>query len=199
MKTLFTTALAILIGWSAFAQEDFSAMAQGNYLVNGSLFINSTSSKTKLDGETRDDSKTFEVRASPRAGYFVIDNLAVGLDLFLQSSNTSFEDIEGDVKNNSFSVGPFGRYYFGNGFFAEGTVGIGSSTTSSAFFPDDIKSSVFGWRVGGGYALFLGEHIAVEPTIFYSRESQKAKDAPDNAPKNILSSIFLGVGFTAYL
>ncbi len=181
------------------SQDAFTPTAQGNYLVNGSIFINSTTSKTKLDGETRDDSKTFEVRASPRVGYFIIDNLAVGLDLFLQSSNTTFEDIDGDVKNNGFSIGPFGRYYFGNGLFAEGTVGIGSSTISSAFFPDDIKSSVFGWRIGGGYALFLGEHIAVEPTVFYSWESQKAKDAPDNAPKNIISSIFLGIGFTAYL
>ncbi|WP_161555234.1 outer membrane beta-barrel protein [Dokdonia sinensis] len=199
MKTLLITTIAICLGWSAFAQEDFNATAQGNYLVNGSLFINSTTSKTKLDGEARDDSKTFEVRASPRAGYFVIDNLAVGLDLFVQSSKTTFEGADTEVKKNGFSVGPFGRYYFGNGFFAEGTVGIGSSTTSSAFLPEDIKSSIFGWRVGGGYALFLGEHIALEPTIFYSRESQKAKDAPDNAPKNIVSSIFLGVGFTAYL
>lgn len=199
MKTILSLATLLLLSTVVLGQDTFNATAQGNYLFSGSIFINSTTSKVKFDGETQDDSKTFEVRISPRAGYFVKDNIAVGLDLFLQSSTTTFEGFDNELKTSGFSIGPFARYYFTNDLFAEGTLGIGSSTTSSEFISDDIISSVFGWRVGAGYALFLGEHIAVEPTIFYSWESQKAKDAPDNAPKNILSSLFLGIGLTAYL
>lgn len=199
MKTTLFTLAFVCISYAIFAQEGFNPVAQGNYLFNGSIFINSTSSKTKFDGETQDNSKTFEIRASPRAGYFIKDNIAVGLDLFLQSSKTTFEDIDSEVTSSGFSIGPFARYYFDGGLFAEGTVGLGSTTTSSILFSEDLTSSTFGWRLGAGYALFLGDHISVEPTAYYSWESQKANGAPNNAPKNIVSSIFIGIGLTAYL
>ena len=126
-----------------------------------------------------------------------MDGLSVGLELFLTSSTTDFDETDGEISSTGFFVGPFSRYYFKNGFFAEAVVGFGStsSTLEDDFFGGEIEASVFGWRLGAGYAFYLGEHIALEPTLNYSWESQ----SPDGSnTKDIISSIFVGLGISAY-
>ena len=194
MKNTIIAITLIFSGFSVIAQESFNATSQGNFLANGTVYVNYTSLKTDVNGTKNDISNTFQIRFAPKAGYFVIDDLAVGLELNIQSANTSFEAVADDLTTNSLFVGPFGRYYLENGLFGEALVGFGSSKTENDLFGEQ-KSSIFGFRVGAGYAFFLGDHVAVEPTLNYSWESQKP-DGSDN--KDIISSIFLGIGITAF-
>lgn len=198
MKTTLYTCLLLITSISIQAQDTFNQTAEGNWLANGTAHIFSTSSKAKLDGNTSKIGSTFEIQAGPKAGYFIKDNLAVGLELFISLTSTNLEGISDNINTSALFVGPFARYYVYQGFFGEATVGIGSSTTNADFIGEQ-KSNIFGWRLTGGYNIPLGDYISLEPTINYSWENQKPNDAGDFTPSTVVSSFFVGVGFTAFL
>jgi len=194
LKTILTLVITV-ITFSSFAQEGFTAKTKGNFLANGSIGIISTQEKAKFDGNTNDVGSTFQITATPKIGYFIKDNIVAGLELDIRTSTTKIEGINDDVTTNGIAIGPFARYYFDNGLFAEATVGFGSNKTSSII--GDIESNVFAIRGTAGYAFFFGDHISVEPAINYTNQSQKPKGASgDN--KTILNTIFFSIGFTAY-
>lgn len=198
MKTVFSIFLVLITSVSIQAQDTFSQTAKGNWLANGTARIFSTSSKAKLDGNTNKIGSTFEIQAGPKAGYFIKDNLAIGLEVFVSLTSTNLEGISDNINTNALFVGPFARYYVYQGFFGEATVGIGSSKTNADFIGEQ-KSNTFGWRLTGGYNIPLGDHISLEPTINYSWENQKPTNADDFTPSTVVSSFFIGVGFTAFL
>ncbi|WP_452225314.1 outer membrane beta-barrel protein [Lacinutrix chionoecetis] len=194
LQLLFTLTL-LLFSIIGFAQESFTALAQGNFFANGTIGVISTNEKAKFEGSTSDVGSTFQITATPKGGYFITDNIAAGLELEVRTSTSKIEGFDGETTSNAFAVGPFARYYFNNGIFAEATVGIGSSKVSSTF--GDIEASIFALRGSAGYAFFLGDHVAIEPAINYTHQTQKPKDSAVDG-KTILSTIFFSVGFTAY-
>ncbi|MEP0262638.1 outer membrane beta-barrel protein [Dokdonia sp.] len=198
MKTILYTCLLLITTISMQAQDVFNQTAEGNWLANGTARIFSTSSKAKLDGNTNKIGSTFEVQAGPKVGYFIIDDLAIGLEVFVSLTSTNLEGVSDNVNTNALFVGPFARYYVYQGFFGEATVGIGGSKTTTNIIGEQ-KSNIFGWRLTGGYNIALGNHISLEPTINYSWENQKPKDAGDFTPSTVISSFFVGIGFTAFL
>ena len=202
MKLLKQTILTLLIvttTHSGYTQDGFLAKTKGTFLANGSIFLFNTTRNLNDD-----KASTFEINFAPRAAYFIADNISVGLEFFIQSNKETQEDeIFGDIENKTSGIfiGPFGRYYFKNNLFAEALVGFGSQNIKSSGGiiggTDENKSTSFGFRIGAGYTFFLGEHVAIEPTINYSRESFKPENAPSDF-KDTLSSIFLGIGISAY-
>ena len=64
------------------------------------------------DDDNSDPVKEFSLNLTPRAGYFVINNLAVGLD-FTLAYNRMKRTSGGEYISNStrFGAGPFLRYY----------------------------------------------------------------------------------------
>lgn len=200
MKKVITIFVLVFMANLVLAQEsDFNAKTKGGYFANGSASIFSTKNKV---GE--DSSNSFSIDFTPRAGYFISDNLAVGLGLVLSSNKETTDGLFGeqDVTTTGFGINPLARYYFENNLFGEAAVGIGFSKTSfeGESLPgldSDITSNSYGFRIGAGYALFLGNHIAIEPSINYSWEDINPKDAPADF-KQSLSSIFLNIGITAF-
>ncbi len=95
MKKLF--ALALLGLTSSFAHAQTTPLTKGRGLLSGSIGYRSD----KYSGGQSRDIFNF----TPTVGYFVADNLALGLngDLQLQGGNA--------YGPNSFSLGPFARYY----------------------------------------------------------------------------------------
>ena len=104
----------------------------------------------------------FDVRLTPRIGYFIQDNIAVGgkVDLGYQ----------GQKNNNTFNYGlnAFGRYYFGKKefdtllkqgrWFIEAGAGIagvqGAPVTANVNF-------------GPGYSYFLSDNVAIEGLVLF--------------------------------
>ena len=117
MKTIKITVLFFVLSISLQAQEVFNQTAQGNWLANGTVRIFNTTTKAKLDGTTNKVASTFEIQAGPKAGYFVIDNLAVGLETFISSTSTKFESLDDRVTTSAVFVAPFARYYIYEGIF----------------------------------------------------------------------------------
>lgn len=201
MKTIYLIIITALLTSNTWGQDAINQTAEGNWLANGTVRFFYTSNSTKLDGSSERVSTTFQIQAAPRVGYFIKENLAIGLEVFVATTSTSLENFDENQNTSTLFAAPFVRYYFYEGFFGEGVVGLGSSTTSDIIFGDQ-KNNVFGWRLGAGYNLQIGEHLSFEPTLNYSWENQSPQSTGDDVfspSDSIISSLFVGVGITAYL
>src|SRR5690554_5646810 len=107
MKKLLLFAF-LLTGFIGFSQT-----TQGRFIVSGSagLNVNAGSVKYVYDGETMVEGNETTIQFTPTFGYFVIDNLAVGLSSNISSSTQKAEN--GDKYNTTaISVAPTVLYFF---------------------------------------------------------------------------------------
>ena len=121
------------------------------FIVVGTLNTNAQTEKgtTLLGGnisfQTSDGTSVFT--ATPNIGFFIGNNIAIGVQLNLLTG-------EGFT---AWAVGPFVRGYFAGSdkgkFFAQGGINIGGAT--------GVDTEV-GFGVGAGYALFLNKSVALE-------------------------------------
>ncbi|MBP6432957.1 MAG: porin family protein [Ferruginibacter sp.] len=154
-----------VILFAAFAVVAFATQAQtekSTWLLGGSAGF--SSSKTG-------DFKTTSFSFAPNAGYFVMDNLAVGAGIGFQSQKD-----EGDDAVSLFSANPFVRYYFTKlgenaKLFGNANFGVGSAKSGGD------SQSFTQWGIAAGPAIFLNKNTALEMTVGYS--SVKVKDAVD--------------------
>lgn len=127
-----------------------------------------------------DDSKLNGVTFSPRIGYFINDNIAVGIDLNLASRKSELN--LRSVVTRDFGIGGFGRYYCSKnkGRFSlftqlgvnylsgkeETTVGVENTSTNQVDYTVDIdKENGFGIGLSGGFNYFISNHFALETLI----------------------------------
>lgn len=136
-KTLLTLFAAITV-FAASAQ-----IGQGTILLGGSSSLDFTSFN-----EDAGDYSQFDVGV--KGGYFIIDNLALGLNLSL-SKNSELDDA-------LLGVGPFARYYFNGKIFGGAGINI---VKFGEFSATEIPLEV-------GYAIFLNDAVAIEPKVNYS-------------------------------
>jgi outer membrane protein len=190
------------------------------YLVNGQtekgkillvcetkLNFTSLNSKWKSDDGNGEDGKTSNLEFSPQLGFFVIDNLALGIELPI---NYSSEKNENDNKFHSTSVAfaPFIRYYFGTNNikpYLHSGIGFGYQKMGydlNASYSDynmnpsqDFKSTISLYEFGGGLAIFLNEKTSLDIEIGYASGSIKPKKDNNNNYRSITSGIGLGIGF----
>jgi hypothetical protein len=152
MKKTVTIFSVIITSFFSYAQAQTS---HGNIMLGGDFSI--TSSKQETGGE---DIKTTTFEFSPSAGYFVIDNLAVGLDLSFSS------ETQEDDKESSFLVGPFARYYkfTSNEKFAfYGQTGfMFGSLKDEPDGADETKGSLFNFYISPGFSYFFNEKWALD-------------------------------------
>ena len=191
-KTLFSI-LAFFALSTAFAQFE-----QGRMLVGGDVGFSSITAKGKSGSTTVTYGKTTTFSLSPKFGYFIIDNLAIGGELEAAVSNYKDDDGEDESKFSQISIGPFARYYFDPGVFVHAGFGFGSAKEKDTFGSgtDETKYGLTKFDVGVGYAVFLNDNVAIEPMLGYGTSSLKNKD---NDSKSIDSGIYLSVGFQIYL
>lgn len=176
MKKIVTVVSALVLGITAMAQTD-----QGGWMFGAGSNLGFATGKTNND---QDDSES-QFNINLRAGYFVIDNLAVGLDAgFVNAS-------EGDISASQFSVGPYARYFLPMKIFFEAGYQFGSVTSDG-----DNLGSTGALGIGAGYAAFLNDNVSIEPSLMYSMTSIK----PDGADESIKGSNFgIMINFGIYL
>ncbi|MEO9871047.1 hypothetical protein [Ekhidna sp.] len=149
-KVLLTIALVAVFGFAANAQTD-----QGGWVVGASSNLGFSSQS--VDGVDENGS-TFILDV--KAGYFLIDNLAGGLNL----GYSSIKQVGSEDALNTTEIGLFSRYYFNGTFYA----GLGFDAVSAKFGDGD---SVSGTQINieAGYPIFIGgETVALEPSLNYS-------------------------------
>ena len=191
-----------LIGASSRTQGIFNVLGSEPSIMN----LGFTTWKDKDDsGEEDYQEKHISINMSPRLGYFVVKNLAVGLEMNLAVWKNSWGDeYETSNKISFFTAGPFVRYYIPAGkiyFFLEAGAAFGNQkqifqTEES----DDISTAsakCFGG--GGGIALPLGKKVTFDTMLTYNSLNIKEKeDNPDNR-HSIIGTFGIKFGFHIFL
>lgn len=154
MKKLIFSIMALsglLTATSADAQLQKGTFLIGGQLANINFGLGS--------------SNDFNLAITPKAGYFIENNLAVGLEVPLH-----FEAVKGKDPLFRYGIGAFGRYYVApkefnidnilnhGRFFGEAGLGIAGRTNVDVGF--NIK-------VGAGYAYFITPNVALEAMVRY--------------------------------
>ncbi len=136
----------------------------------------------------------------PKAGYFVIDNLAVGLDIIV--STMSQKDVQDDDKytGSMLSVGPFVRYYYPlEKFypFVELNVAFGTHKDKWTYGEGDDTEKYGLMTFGGGVgaAFPLGDRVTFDVMAGYTSMTYKDKE---NDYKETIGGIGLRMGFMVY-
>ncbi|MBL0128771.1 MAG: outer membrane beta-barrel protein [Flavobacteriales bacterium] len=176
MKKIVTVVSALVLGITAMAQTD-----QGTWMFGAGSNLGFTSGKENSDQEDAASQLSLDVRA----GYFVIDNLAIGLDLGYSSVSV------GGVAGADLGVGPYLRYYLMESkLFGELGYKIGSSS-----YDGNKLGSTGALGIGVGYAAWLNDNVTIEPMIKYSALSTK----PDGGDSYSGSAFGVMVNFGIYL
>jgi hypothetical protein len=131
----------------SFFLSAFAVTAQtekNTLLLGGNISFNNTE-------------KVNSFTANPNLGVFVVNNLAVGGELSLFTS-------EGYT---SWGVGPFARYYFGKQ--TSGKPYIGASALVGGADGSDTE---VGFGAHAGYAFFLNKSIALQLGVQYNRMAE---------------------------
>ncbi|MBF01702.1 MAG: hypothetical protein CMP76_00235 [Flavobacterium sp.] len=197
MKKLLFAAVAVFAFATANAQEEGGSsfgFSQGNILLEGNLGFSSSNDKNT-------ETKTNSFEFNPKAGYFLNDKFALGLELSVGSDKEEVAGTETD-KNSNFGAGVFARYYFldlGQRFktYAEAGVGFNSGKQGLA----DAKYSGVGAGAGLGINYFLTENFAINfaltDILSYSTNKYDGGEAVSefNANVNVFNNFFTTAQF----
>lgn len=158
MKKVILSVAAVFAFGFANAQETVSeGFSKGDVFINGAIGFGST--KTG-------DNKTTGFEVAPSVGYFLTENVAVGVRLGFTSDKQ--EDVLVDeIKRTTFSVGAFGRYYFtpASKFSMFGELGVNYGNTKVEQGPGEYKENGFGVQVAPGVSYFIANNFALEATF----------------------------------
>lgn len=194
MKKIVTVIALALICSGAYAQFN-----QGRILAGGGIGFSTATHKAEVNNTTSTLGKSTTFTFNPKAGYFIIDNLAVGLGFDIASETLKPEGTSGKSGNSDFALGPFVRYYLQPGVFFQGAVSFGGHTDKAinGNTTTTTKYNAFNWDLGVGYAYFLNDYVAIEPMVLYGMQTLKGKE--DNSGKLKTSGLSVNLGFQIYL
>jgi hypothetical protein len=163
--------------------------------------------KLKSDSGNEDNSdpnKEFSLNLTPRIGYFVINNLAFGLDFTIAYTHSKRNGGRYISNITNFGTGPFLRYYIPSQKllpFAEASYSIGSSKTAWEYddFDDERTTKVQQYGFGIGLGVPLGEKVSFDSFIGYQSYIYKEKEDNEDNLRYIAGTIGLKLGLTVIL
>ncbi|WP_310556347.1 outer membrane beta-barrel protein [Flavobacterium sp.] len=199
MKKVLLTAIAVFVfGFSNAQEEESNGFSKGNVMLSGGFGIVS---------QSQDEEKFTGLYIRPKAGYFVSNNIVVGLSLGLSNTKEENGALNPIVKRSQTSIGAFGRYYFTPAnkfsFFGELDFNVLSSKTTfiNPLPTSSIETKANGFNVGlsPGVSYFISKNFALETSIGllgYQTEKQDVPGAKSLSSVNFgvdISSITLGL------
>lgn len=151
--------------------------AQGNFMMGTTLGFSAATSTITQDygtGDVAKENPTYtQFSIAPSIGYFLIDNLALGIGLdytFNQVKNKS----QATNKDSDLLFGPFARYYIpmteDMSFFLEANFGFGNSSDDQEVggVPQNISTNIFAVGVGPGFTIFSSAAVGIETLVKYN-------------------------------
>ena len=159
-KVLLSLATVFAFGLANAQETESNGFAKGDVFLSGTVGFSS---------ETTGDAKITGFNIAPSAGYFVSENIAVGLTLGYNSLKNEMPSnpVTSESKYTSFGVGAFGRYYFtpANSFSLFGQLGVGYENGKLEQNSNESKTDSFNIGVAPGINYFVSEHFALEATF----------------------------------
>lgn len=190
-------------------------ITRGTTFVGGSGFYSRQIYESNPDPNFSYKLSTSSFNLNPKVGYFIADNITVGLGINYNQSKSKAKgngiNEPTDNQYHSFGITPFGRYYkmLGEraGFFGQLTVSFASGKDESEDFTTRKYSSV-GAGVAPGFVFFATPKIGIETTIgnlgYYLYKNKYYNPGQNNPTENTsnqlvagveTSNIFLGINF----
>jgi outer membrane protein len=152
-------------------------VGKGAWMLGGSLGFSSTKVKDA-------DVSTTHIFLNPNVGYFIMDDLALGLDIAFFSEST-----DGESESN-FGFGPYARYYITDPIFLQVGYAFDASPFDSQLFQAGGGST---FHAAVGYSWFLNNGVAIEPALFLNIYS----DDEDSALQSF-TQFGLSIGIQAF-
>jgi len=147
------------------------------------------------DGSTY---STVGINFLPRAGYFFIDNFAIGADFLVNFKTRKSKDSDYKDTESTLAIGPFARYYFPAGKvypFIEANAGFGTYKEKySNGSVSENKEGLFIYGMGFGIAKPLGKQAMIDALLDYSSQTRKNEDND----KWIYGTLGLKVGISLF-
>ncbi|KAF5033826.1 Outer membrane protein beta-barrel domain protein [anaerobic digester metagenome] len=220
-KLIFIAAMGILLPLTLFGQTEKGKMLLGissRYsllpLEEGLSYpdmmtLGFSTITFKSDDNNDGDSETLNYNCfnfTPKFGYFVIDNLALGLDMNIgmSSMKESNEFFEYSSNGILLSAGPFLRYYFPVQkvlpyIEAGATLGSSKTTYESGSENDEYKSSLNSVAGGVGIAALLGDKVSFDFMVGYISMTMKDKENNPDNERVIIGTLGLKFGVVLFL
>ncbi len=195
-------ALLGLLCSKSFAQSEYRpALQKGSVLVGGSMAINVGDAKYEYSSQTS-KSKISTFQFTPEIGFFASNGFALGLslDLNTETQKSDQNNSSNKITSTEYLAGPFLRIYTKGGIFFMGNYSFGKSITKYAYSggSDKNESNISKWKLGVGYAAFLNDHVALEPSLSYQGFSMK-EDENDSDLTYRTGQVVIGLGLSIYL
>lgn len=221
-KSILTLAIVVFGSVLAFAQNDNQKTKTEKKVYNGQgfqdfdIFVTGTASFQSINSQEISERRIFTL--SPKIGYFLSSDFAVGLDLGFNSNKLEESNVANITTENvvrQFGIGGFGRYYFlpRNKFslFGQASVNYLSAknetttgttdpvTNTITYTESELKSNGFGVGLSAGANYFLNSHFALETFVGFLNYNTAKVDLPgaksdDSFSLGIdLSSVSFGV------
>jgi outer membrane protein len=190
MKKLSVSFIFAMISVVSYGQ-----FTKGTFMLGGNFGATFNAEKTKNGNTTTVTSHTNTVNMAPTAGYFIMDNLAVGAAVVMYTSKNKSSNGNNSTTSTSASLAPFARYYY-HKFYGQGSFQVGSGKTRFVNNGQSSESTygTTGWSLAAGYAHLLNQYIAVEPQVGYGSVGQRFS----STNKLIDSGLFIKIGFQIY-
>lgn len=182
--------------------------AKGNWIIGGStnLGFNSNKATQKSGNYSVDGQKTTNFYVTPTVGYFVIDNLAVGLNLGyeVQKYDALYDyNQTSKVTNTVFSVIPSVTYFIeaDSKAFPYISAGAGYAAVKTKVASTETQNdNFFVWGGKAGLAYFITPNIAIDLGLNYQQLSTKYEQTFSTAEnKVILKNLGASIGFNFVL
>jgi hypothetical protein len=148
MKKIILSIVAILAFGFANAQEQ---TVKGKWLIEANTGFGAGTGNTSFGLWSEDGETAYNIGAE--GGYFVADNLAVKLGL-------GYGDDGSEFSSSAFAYKVGAKYYVANKFPVE------LSYNGVSYEDADENPSYIGLQ--GGYAIFLGSNVSIEPGVRYN-------------------------------
>jgi len=229
MKRGLVLLLVLATASFSFAEHKKGQIVIGTYLGSGSWYSStSDSSSSAYPGISKSEYTSWGFGLGPEVGYFIADNIVLGTYLGVNfngsksDSSSTTSSFKSTSKYNAiyFSVGPFGRFYFGGG--AKGSPYV-QVNAGASFYPSykgtytpstgtgyDYKYKTYSsWNLGLmlGYEHFLNSFVALQYYVGYGFSSYKTTSEYDYASgtdptydySSKTNSLEFGVGLQIFL
>ncbi|MFN2313388.1 MAG: hypothetical protein ABR531_02965 [Bacteroidales bacterium] len=162
-----------------------------------------TNIKTKYGSDPAEDaSKRAVWNFQPRVGYFIIDNLAVGLETAISGYKEKGANEYDTWSESLLAIGPFVRYYYPQAkFYPFAELEILFGTKKETYNENDFKYSIVLFGSYLGVAVPLGEKVTFDAKLGYANAtlSHKGLGVEDIDIKILSGGLVIAMGFSVYL
>jgi outer membrane protein len=202
MKKLLLAGAVALFGLSN------AQMTKGDWVISGDTGVgfNNVTTTVKVGDQSVDGPKVNTFSVSPSVGYFVIDRLAVGIELGYINATTKYEGLKS--KTSSFSVMPTATYYFTNtsklvpflgaGIGYASVKNSGETNFMGMIASNETTTDGLAWKVKGGVTYMATQSLGLNLGVSYDQFSNKETIMNTDVKTNV-KTFGVNVGFSYFI